>query len=90
MQSPPVSVDELLEENRRLREAYAAERKALTVQLRDQFAMAALTGILSSDSSVDRTKVNKRRWARVTYEFADAMLEARVRPTEPTSSGGGA
>lgn len=47
------------------------------MSLRDYFAAAALQGMLSSDSSVDRTKVNKRTWANVAYSFADAMLAER-------------
>jgi hypothetical protein len=43
--------------------------------LRDQFAAAALQGMLASDSSIDRTKVNKSAWSHVAYEFVDAMLE---------------
>jgi hypothetical protein len=47
------------------------------MSLRDYFAAKALNGMLASDSSVDRTKVNKAKWAEVAYEFADAMLKAR-------------
>lgn len=45
--------------------------------LRDYFAGIALQGMLSSDSSIDRTKIKKDVWARVAYAFADAMLKAR-------------
>lgn len=48
------------------------------VSLRDLFAAAALAGMISSESNgIDRTKVNKRKWAGVAYDFADAMLAAR-------------
>jgi len=40
--------------------------------LRDQFAMAALTGMLISRTAGERTE-----WAKVAYELADAMMEAR-------------
>lgn len=53
------------------------ESKPQGMSMRDYFAATALQGILSSDSSVDRTKVHKPTWAKVAYEFADAMLEAR-------------
>lgn len=45
--------------------------------LRDYFAAAALQGMLASDSSVDRTKVNKAIWAKIAYAFADALLAER-------------
>lgn len=47
------------------------------MKLRDYFAAKALQGMLSSDSSVDRTKVNKSAWAKVAYQFANAMLKER-------------
>jgi len=47
------------------------------MSLRDYFAALALNGMLASDSSVDRTMVNKLKWARVAYAFADAMIAAR-------------
>lgn len=49
----------------------------LPVDLRDYFAAKAMQGMLASDVYTDRTKVNKRKWADVAYEFADAMLAAR-------------
>ena len=53
--------------------------KKTSESLRDRFAMAALTGMLSSAPIVDRTKVGKLKWAQVAYTFADAMLKARNR-----------
>ena len=41
-----------------------------TLTLRDQFAMAALTGVLADGFS-------KVAAARIAYDIADAMLEAR-------------
>ena len=49
------------------------------VTVRDYFAAKALQGMLASDSSVDRTKVNKKKWAKVALEFADAMIEERAK-----------
>lgn len=47
------------------------ERKELArEQLRDQFAMAALTGMLAANYSGDRV-------AKSAYQIADYMLEAR-------------
>jgi hypothetical protein len=40
--------------------------------MRDQFAMAALIGGLAGRKQGDRVE-----WAKVAYEFADAMIEAR-------------
>lgn len=42
--------------------------------LRDRFAMAALTGILSEGAW---EKLNATYFARFSYEIADAMLETR-------------
>jgi hypothetical protein len=42
--------------------------------LRDQFAMAALTGFMGSG---DCATGNHDATARLAYRFADAMLEAR-------------
>lgn len=44
--------------------------------LRDEFAMAALTG-LSLAIFADGLKVNEKVLALKSYEIADAMLEAR-------------
>ena len=41
--------------------------------LRDQFAMAALTGLLSGRSHVGI----RMDWSKAAYEFADAMMKAR-------------
>lgn len=50
-----------------------------TMTLRDQFASAALTGILSNSSIFfdDNDKI-----AKVSYEIADAMIEARKKSNE--------
>jgi hypothetical protein len=45
-----------------------------TLTLRDQFAMAALTGFMGSG---DCATGNHDATARLAYRFADAMLEAR-------------
>ena len=45
------------------------------VTLRDQFAMAALTGLLSDPG----TKYNADRLAKNAYDIADAMLAERER-----------
>ena len=47
--------------------------KLLYAEKRDQFAMAALTGLLAGRSSIERTS-----YGPVSYEFADAMMEARA------------
>jgi hypothetical protein len=48
------------------------------MELRDYFAIKALNGMLASPPLTDRTKVDKKKWARIAYEWADAMLAARV------------
>ena len=40
--------------------------------LRDQFAMAALTGMAASD-----TRDSPENFAKASYKLADAMMEAR-------------
>jgi len=52
--------------------------KALDMLLRDQFALHALNGMISSMPLANRMKVNKRVWARVAYAFADSMLTVRI------------
>lgn len=42
-----------------------------TLTLRDQFAMAAITGFLSPDKNAQKVR------AEYAYSIADAMLEAR-------------
>lgn len=42
------------------------------VSMRDQFAMAALTGMIADPNGLDYRSVPKK-----AYEMADAMLEAR-------------
>lgn len=49
--------------------------------LRDQFAMAALTGMLARG-------FDARPRAQVAYEYADAMLEARAVEGPSASPGG--
>ena len=53
--------------------------------LRDQIAMAALAGLLA-DTGLSATATD---YARVSYELADAMLEARLRASPPTPTGEG-
>jgi hypothetical protein len=47
---------------------------------RDDVAIAALQGMLASfpTDGVDRSKVDKKKWAEVAYEFADAVCEVRA------------
>ena len=50
-----------------------AERKQARAELRDRFAMAALSGLLANPNS-DGTQYEYAKWA---YQYADAMLKAR-------------
>lgn len=55
---------------------HGMERDRLT--LRDQFAMAALTGILANDNLLPAdNEFVPYRASGCAYEIADAMLEAR-------------
>lgn len=61
----------------------AAVRVGNVEQLRDRFAMAALTGLLGANDSRDSTVAPWREQsndvvARAAYEYADAMLAARA------------
>jgi hypothetical protein len=53
------------------REKLEAEKE----RLRDQFAMAALTGILAADP--ERYRDPQGYWAKEAYAFADEMLKTR-------------
>jgi hypothetical protein len=54
-------------------EAEQAEKQA-RAELRDRFAMAALTGLLA-DHTMQNFAVTE--FADLSYEYADAMLKAR-------------
>ena len=49
------------------------------MSLRDYYAGKALQGMISSAQIVDRSTVEKGRWAVVAYEFADAMMHERAK-----------
>lgn len=49
-------------------------RGQLQTRLRDEFAMAALTGMLAGRGEADRL-----HWAKMAYEFADDMVKERER-----------
>ncbi len=51
-----------------------------SITLRDQFAMAALSGMLASSMSVAGNPAMK--FSQYAYEYADAMLEAREEAKE--------
>lgn len=60
----------------RVEDMLAAHEKELQV-LRDQFAILSLGGMLQSAPICDRTQIDKKKWAKIAYEWADAMMEAR-------------
>lgn len=45
--------------------------------LRDEFAIAALTGLIGGRKDFSHPEMTTKFIAEVAYEFADAMLEAR-------------
>jgi len=53
---------------------YDTELLEKRIVLRDQFAMAALTGLIPTIKAIGW---NPREMAQEAYRFADAMLEAR-------------
>ncbi len=57
-------------------EAEHKQRMMPTPNLRDQFAMAALTGLLMRGAH-DHDKRDGHRYYELSYEIADGMLEAR-------------
>ena len=48
--------------------------------LRDRFAMAAMTGILSADKSMRTDGSSRRLLTHEAYAIADAMLSERNKP----------
>jgi len=65
---------EALEEIEMLKEIIRHCRQAMMgPNLRDDFAMAALTGFISNDDFTG----NKKKYTKTSYEIADAMMEAR-------------
>ncbi|NTU49491.1 MAG: hypothetical protein HGA87_01105 [Desulfobulbaceae bacterium] len=54
-------------------------QKQIGCTLRDQFAMAALTGLIASDAEIIRTDYERTAdlLANCSYEIADAMLISR-------------
>jgi hypothetical protein len=52
----------------------------MRANMRDRFAALALQGMIASSPMCDRTAVDKDVWAKVAYEFSDAMLKARSAP----------
>ena len=52
----------------------AAIAEAARAELRDRFAMAALTGLLADHTMQDYSVMG---FAYLSYEYADAMLKAR-------------
>ncbi len=66
-----------------------AARVAAAMSLRDQFAMAALTGIIASEppetwTSAEFESPRRHRFARMAYKHADAMLAARADGADAT------
>ena len=58
-------------------EAEQAEKQA-RAELRDRFAMAALTGLLAHRNNLPSfISTHQDQRARMAYEYADAMLKAR-------------
>jgi hypothetical protein len=50
---------------------------------RTQVAVQILSGMIASTPIVDRTKVDKKEWAKIAVEWADALIEAGLASREP-------
>ena len=58
--------------------SYSTQTTVEQVTLRDQFAMAALTGLLANPKLAETALKKGPSWFdEVAYEYADGMLEAR-------------
>ncbi|MFN7882996.1 MAG: hypothetical protein ACK5PF_08295 [bacterium] len=55
-------------------EAMLREKAAARAELRDRFAMAALTGLLANPAEA---RISPAEWTYDAYRFADAMMKAR-------------
>jgi hypothetical protein len=77
MDSPKLTVAELLEDMRDLRASHAREVERLTKTLRDHFAKAALAPVMAARLALDAGDMNQESIAEECYELADAMLTAR-------------
>jgi hypothetical protein len=82
MHTPAVTVEDLLNENRRLREQHAYELRARVESLTDEFAKVALPAVYAHDSTGDypgSCTVDYDQVARGAYRVADAMMAERER-----------
>ena len=71
----PEEIAEWRRKKEEQRKAYEEQqRKEHRKQLRDAFAMAALTGLLANPS---HDMLSPEEWATDAYNIADAMLKAR-------------
>ncbi len=52
------------------------KRVKAAIELRDQFAMSALNGLIAS-SNTNVSSLISHHFAQIAYEIADAMLKAR-------------
>lgn len=61
----------------RVNEELLQQVEFFEITLRDQFAMAAMQGLIEKDLSGDRTDACCRRLADLSYYIADAMIAER-------------
>lgn len=78
-QPTPEEIAEWRRKEEEQRKAYEEQqRKEHRKQLRDAFAMAALTGLLAHRNNAPSfISTHQDQRARMAYEYADAMLKAR-------------
>lgn len=82
MHTPLLTVEDLLAENRRLREQHGKEIAKQAQCLRDDFAKTALPAILDIETTatreLGRTSYNMKAIAWEAYNAADAMMAERA------------
>ena len=53
------------------------ERVSGGMSLRDYASLQILSAMITSTPVVDRTTVNKKLWAKISFDWADVWLEER-------------
>lgn len=58
---------------------FKRQEMASDATLRDYFAAKAMQGFLSNPVETKNKEVTKELIVRISYQFADAMMEARIK-----------
>ena len=62
-----------------------AEAEAFEEALRDEFAKAAITGILANSDYTEYCKHPEKTFSNLAYRVADAMLKRRIQDVDDES-----